>query len=108
MKTLQTKWQADVPDIDNKDWDYPFSQLVASRDSAGCARKNMQISNVFWTCTEIKNFVAEVTQFIVTLTTVRVPLTIEVCLLGLMTPLAPVGHLESSLVYSFFTPAKPL
>lgn len=97
-------------------WEYPFSQLVSARDrlvqfkiihkvyytperlhriypsiSASCWRcksASADFIHIFWNCPQIEIFWVEVTKVILTVTTVPVPLSVEVCLLGLVKPLA--------------------
>lgn len=68
--------------------------------------EHADFKHIFWTCLKIQIFWAEVTQFIAKLTTVAFPLSIEVCLLGLVSSLPLVGHLEPFLAYSSFMLVK--
>lgn len=98
-------------------WECSFSQLVSARDSlvqfkilhkvyytpmhlhkiylsipTSCWRCDSPSANfihIFWSCPQIQIFWAEVTTFILSATTIQVPLSVEVCLLGLVEPLAP-------------------
>lgn len=93
-------------------WDYPLQPLVATRDkliqfkilhriyytpqrlhriyptsSAACWRCSgvpAGFLHIFWDCPQIQEYWKEVTQFIHKLTTIPIPLTISVCLLGLV------------------------
>lgn len=68
--------------------------------SASCWRCNSasaDFTHIFWNCPYIESFWVEVTKFILTVTTVPVPLSIEVCLLGLVEPLAPRRALRTLL-----------
>lgn len=49
---------------------------------------------VFWSCPLVHAFRSEVTHFILKLTTIPVPLNTEICILGLVNPLAPIRALR--------------
>lgn len=97
-------------------WEYPFLQLVAVRDRLiqfrilhrvyltpqrlnkiypgaypscwKCGSLEAGFCHMLWSCPKVHSFWVEVTQFITALSTIPIPLTVPVCLLGLVGSLA--------------------
>lgn len=64
---------------------YPTTSAFCWR----CVAPSAGFIHVFLTCPQIKIFWTEVTTVILAVITIQIPLTVEVCLFGLVDPLAP-------------------
>lgn len=113
-------------------WECSFSQLVSTKDRLiqfkivciyfnpihlhqmypfvsascwGCSSPSADFIHIFWQCHQIKIFRVDVIKFILSVTTIQVLLEVEVCLLGLVDPLAPSRAYITSLLcmQSYYT-----
>lgn len=114
LEGLFSKWRCDVPDLDAEDWEdaweYPYLQLVSVKDRLiqfkilhrvyltpqkfskiypdvslccyKCVGRDADFSHMLW------SFWEEVMGFIATLTKIPIPLSVPICLLGLVDTLA--------------------
>lgn len=121
----------DFPKLDSEEWEEmwecSFSQLASARDRLiqfkimhrvyfmprhlhkiyqfipnFCWRCAAEFIHIFWRCSQVDSFWTGVAATILAVTTIQIPLQVEVCLLGLVTPLAhsrPVRTLLGILLY---------
>lgn len=99
--------RGEVPELDSKDWEdiweYPMQQLVSARDRliyspkrifpshpSKCWRclEDARFLHVFWYCPVIRFLWADVSRCIRSVMTIAEPLSIDVCMLGLVHLLA--------------------
>lgn len=117
-------------------WDYPFQTLVSARDrliqfkllhrvyytpariagiyGAGaaecrrCTADNADFDHIFWQCQPIREFWKEVTHTIQKVLPVQVPVTVAVCLLGLVEEVTPRRAQRTMISLSLFYARKAI
>lgn len=92
---------------------YTLARLdkISSSSSAECRRCTSSpdgFDHVFCHCLKIQEFWQSVTRTLHELTALPIPLTISVCLLGLVEELAPLRAQRTFLFISLFHPQKPM
>lgn len=134
------RWEAEVPDVQGKDWDdlwmQPFQHLVSARDmliqfkflhrshytlarldkifptaSAECWRCShspADANHIFWKCPHVQRFWSGITSCISGLLSVPIPMTVRVCLLGLVDDVVPSHALQTMLNILLFYGRKAI